>query len=60
MESTKSNEAIYAKIEVAVRIKPLGAGAGEIVHPCEKFASKMLGEIDADKANITIVDKANS
>jgi len=56
----KNNDAIMSKIEVAVRVKPLGAGAGEIEWPSEKFGNKILGEIDAVKNTIMIKDKVNA
>lgn len=66
MESVSSNEPILAKCDVAVRIKPLGAGAGDVTVECEEKYSGWrykgcnvakneitFGDIDPKKKQIT-------
>ena len=60
MSDNKYQEAgskpILSHIFTCVRIKPLGAGAGDIEHPNDKFANKRLDGFDAQKHEITIGD----
>ena len=49
----KSNEPVAARCEVAVRLKPLGAGKSDIIHEHEKFGKMRLTHVDAP--NHTIV-----
>ena len=58
--NSKDNAVIKHKIEMAVRFKPLGAGAGEIEWPSDKYANKKLGGYDAEKNTVLIEDKKNA
>ena len=44
-----SNGAIPARCEVAVRLKPLGAGKSDIIYMHDKYGSMRLNYVDADK-----------
>ena len=51
------NEPIKATISTCIRVKPLGAGAGDVEEPNDKFANKVFSSFDRDNHTITISDK---
>ena len=56
MESS-DNSAVHHKCDVCVRVKPLGAGAGDIVHEDEKYGSWRFHGCDREKNMIHFGDE---
>ena len=52
-----NNPAIKSKCHVTIRIKPLGSGAGDIVHESEKLGNKRLKEFNKDKNEMIFLDE---
>jgi hypothetical protein len=55
MESSNNNP-VHHKCDVCIRIKPLGAGAGDIVHEDEKYGNWRFHGYDRDKNQIHFGD----
>ena len=49
-------EPIFAKCDVAVRVKPLGAGASDIVNFNEKYGNWRFHKADSEKKEVVFGD----